>query len=451
MAPLIQTWNLTKVYNLGSDLLYAVDNISLEVFQGDMLAVLGRSASGKSTLLHTLGCLLRPDSGRISFEDRDVTQLPEDELVNLRTRKIGFIYQAFNLLPNETLLVTVGVPLQQQGVGAWDRRERAEVALRSVGLGNALDHRPGQLSARQRQCVSIARAIVHEPTVIFADDPTRALDSTSREEVLGLLQKINDQGNTVVLATTDSSVARHCRRVVKIAAGKAVEDSLVNKRRVIPSNRIPGGALQAHEMEVVVCTRCSYGNFKGQQACRRCTFPLELTQEEEKSIEGRLSAADSRWVGVESPSDEGAVPAPELIAELKEVPIFSGLGSKNLIKVAASLELRHFERGSTILKQGGPGDSFHILRQGKVQVVLERDGSPFASVAELGPGEGFGEMALLTGQPRSATVIALTDVETWSLPKVAFEGLLSENLSLALYFNRSLAERLTALQERLIP
>ena len=241
------------------------------------------------------------------------------------------------------MLANVEVPLRAQGTVSWDLSERAEEALRGVGLGNALEYRPGQLTAGQRQCVSIARAQIHKPTVIFADEPTQDIDSSSGEEILGLLQKLNDEGRTVVIATEDAEVARHCHRVIKMANGRVESVSPVENRAIVPPDRIPGGTVKASDRVVLVCCRCGYGNFEDRQVCSICAFPLDLTQDEEKAVRRRLSAAYGPSVGVESRSDEGAVPVPELIKNLKEVPFFRGLGSKNLIKVIPSLGQRHFE------------------------------------------------------------------------------------------------------------
>ena len=296
----------------------------------------------------------------------------------------------------------------------------------------------------------IARALVNDPAVIFADEPTRDLDSSSREEIIGLLQKLNEGGRTIVVATTDSGVASHFRRVVRLDEGKAVDDRLVARRRVIPAFRIPGPPTQIEEREEeAVCSRCNHGSPMTEETCQRCNFPLHLTEEEEKSIEIRLSGTDSRLLGVENAMDDGEVPGQELVEELKEVPCFAGLGPKNLVKVIPALEQRRYPNGTTIVKQGDPGDSFYILRSGNAQVVLERGGRPPTPIASLGPNEGFGEMALLTDQPRSANVIATTDVSVWCLPRMAFDQLVAENLSLAIYFNRILSQRLSTLQERL--
>ncbi len=450
MTATVQGMNLTKIYPMGNERVYALDNASLEVQPGDMIAVVGRSGSGKSTLLHTLGCLQSPDSGQLWFDGQDVTQLGDDQLAQIRTQKVGFMFQAFNLVPSEIALKNVELPLKQQKIDAWNSRLRAEEALELVGLGNRFGHRLGQLSTRQRQCVALARALVTDPAVIFADEPTRALDGTSREELMGLFQKLNDDGKTIVIATSDSAIANYCRRVVKIAYGSTLDVGQVEKRRIIPPSRIPGPPLRSYQREVTVCPRCNYGNFKDQPVCTRCEWPLDMTEEEEQSIESRLSGADPRHQGVESANDKGKVPGQKLVDELKNVPFFTGLGAKSLAKVIPAMEQRQFAEGFTILRQGDEGDAFYILTKGEVQVWLERDGRQPVPIAKLGPNEGFGEMALLTDQPRSATVVALTDVEAWHLSKMAFSALLSENLSLGLYFNRILSQRLRALQDQIV-
>jgi putative ABC transport system ATP-binding protein len=450
MAATVQGNNLTKVHKIGAETLYALAGVSLEIYPGEMVAIRGRPSSSKSTLLHVLGGMQRPDSGSVSIDGQDLTGLPDEELARVRGKKVGFLFEAFNLLPNETALRNVEVPLRHQGYDAADSRDKAAAALQVVGLGNRLEHRPGQLTARQRQCVAIARALANDPSVIFADEPTRALDSSSREEIIGLLQKLNDEGRTIVLATSDSGVASHCRRIVRLSDGKTEDDSLVSRRRIIPAFRIPGPPTQIEEREEeAVCPRCNHGNPKDDETCQRCRFPLQLTEEEQHSIEIRLSGADNRHLGVESASDEGQVSGQGLVDELKKVPVFAGLGSKSLVKLVAVLDQQTYPKGSTIVKQGDAGDSFYIVRRGNVQVIIQRPGRPPAAVASLGPNDGFGEMSLLTGEPRSADVVAETEVNVWRLPKQAFDSLLEENLSLAVYFNRILAQRLRTLQEKI--
>ena len=451
LVPTVVGKNLTQRYRVGDEDVYALDRASLEINPGDFLAIVGRSGSGKSTLLHVLGCLQRPGSGTVSIEGVDVTRLDDDEMAKLRAQKFGFVFQAFNLLPKETALGNVAVGLKSRGLDAWSSREKAEEALAYVGLRNRMDHRPGQLSAQQRQLVAIARALAHDPVVILADEPTRPLDSTSREEVMGIFQKLNDDGRTIAISTADSGVATYCHRALRLADGRVVDDAPVAKRRIIPPSRIIGTQLRSYERETTVCPRCNYGNFIDAEACQRCQFPLHLTLEKEQTIESRVSGTDVRWSGVESSSDDADVTGTAVTRELMEVPLFAGLGPKILVKIIPALNREYFSGGSTILKQGDPGDSFYIIRRGAVRVTLERQNRQTVTIAELGDKEGFGEMALLTDQPRSATVVALEDVEAWSLTKTAFHGLLSENLSLALYVNRILSQRLRTIQDRILP
>ena len=453
MVATVHAWNLTKAYPLGDERVYALNDVSLAVNPGEMVAILGGSSSGKSTLLHVLGCLQGPDSGQLSIEGRDVSRLEDEELAKLRTDKVGFVFQAFNLLPNETAMTNVEVALRDQELSARDRQRKALEGLRVVGLENRVDRTPGQIFPRQRQCVAIARALVNNPAVLFVDEPTRMMDSSSREEIMGLLQKLNDAGMTMVIATPDSGVSNYCHRVVRIAEGRTDDLGPVANRRIIPPSRILGTASPSYAREeVLVCPRCAYGNPKAEETCQQCAFPLHLTAEEEQSIERRLRGEESQQLGVESASDEGEVPGQELVEELSQVPFFAELASKSLVKVIPALEKRAYAPGSTIVKQGDVGDAFYIVRRGNVQVVLERTGRPDIAVAQLGPGEGFGEMALLAdNQPRSASVIAFSDVEVWRLHKGAFDELLSENLSLSLYFSRIMTRRITTLQEKIVP
>ena len=456
MDPTVRATHITKIHQVGNEQVHTLNDISLEIFPGEMVAIRARPNSGKSTLLYILGGMQRPDSGQVLIDDVDVTQLQDDELARLRAQKVGFVFEAFNLLTDETAVRNVQVPLRNQGFDPAESYDMAEAALQIVGLGNRLEYTPGQLSPRQRQCIAIARALANDPSILFADEPTRDLDSSSREEIIGLLQKLNDEGKTIVLATADSGVASHCRRVVRLAEGKAQQDSLLAKRRIIPAFRVPGPIADSQvSEEETVCPRCNFGSPQDEETCQRCTFPLHLTPEETQSIELRLSGTESRLLGVESAIDDIDEPhdnpaAQRLIEDLKEIPCFADLSSRNLLKIISALEKYRFPEGNTIVKQGDPGDSFYIVRSGNVQVILERPGQGAAAIASLGPNEAFGEMSLLTGQPRSANVITMTTVEVWRLPKEAFDGLVGENLSMAVYFNRILSQRLMALQERMI-
>ena len=284
--------------------------------------------------------------------------------------------------------------------------------------------------------------------MIFVDEPAAALDGPSREELMGLLQKINDDGRTLVISTPDPKVAGYCRRVVRIEQGRTVDEGPVSERNVATSlgalTRPSDGGERKDEN---VCPRCSYGNSKEYETCQRCKFPIHLIAEEQQSIEARLSG-ESHWHAVESASDEGDVPGQALVDALKKVPFFSDVGSKSLVKVIPALEQQRFVGGTTIIKQGDEGDAFYIIRSGNVEAALEGDGGSSIPIAQLGPGEGFGEMALLKDEPRFASVTATTDVEVWRLPKAAFQGLLSQNLSLAVYFHRVVDQRLQVLGEK---
>ena len=271
MAAILQALNLTKAYDLGGDRVHAVNDVSLEVYPGEMVAVGGYDGSGKSTLLHILGCLQRPDSGQVFLEGQDVTQLDDEALAEFRNHKVGFLFQEVNILPTETVLGNVEIPLQYQGEEVWDRRQKAEKALEVVGLENHAHHDVGELSAVQRQCIAIARAMVHRPAVILADEPTRNLDSKSGEQIMGLFQKINDAGMTIILSTAQSSVASYCRRIVKMTDGRAVGDGPVSKRRIIRPSRIPGAEPESFvKEEKVVCPWCSYGNPIEESVCQQC-------------------------------------------------------------------------------------------------------------------------------------------------------------------------------------
>ena len=216
-----------------------------------------------------------------------------------------------------------------------------------------------------------------------------------------------------------------------------------------PRPKMSADAPDSDVTEETVCPRCNYGNPTHEEHCQRCKFILHLTTEDEQSIKDRLSGAEGRWLGVESVSDEGEVPGQGLVEELKDVSFFLGWAPKGLVKVIPALEPLQFSKGSTVVKQGDPADSFYIVRSGDVQVVMEREDRLAAPIATLGPKEGFGEMAILTEQPhRSFTIVAMTDVELWRLPKEEFKALLSENLALSLYFNRIMTQRLRALQQK---
>ena len=226
----LQANDVSKRYFLEEVEVNALCGVSVEVCEGDMLAIMGPSGSGKSTLMHIIGLLDRPSSGTVTVEGVDVSSMEPNELAEIRNKRIGFVFQAFNLLSRTTALANVELPLIYAGVGASERARRARVELERVGLGERLGHMPNQLSGGQQQRVAIARALVTEPSMVLADEPTGNLDSRSGVEVMAFLQDLNESGITIVLVTHDSRVAEHARRVVEIKDGRVVADRFVENR-----------------------------------------------------------------------------------------------------------------------------------------------------------------------------------------------------------------------------
>ncbi len=224
LRPVIAVRNVTKVYELGQIRVRALRDISLRIDAGDMVAIMGSSGSGKSTLMNILGCLDIPTSGRYLIDGVDVSAMDEDDLADLRNRKIGFVFQNFNLVARTSALVNVELPLAYAGLRGVERRRRAERALQSVGMADRMHHQPSELSGGQQQRVAVARALVTNPSLILADEPTGNLDSHSTEDVLRIFSHLNQEGRTVVLITHEPDVAEQAKRVISLSDGEIAED-----------------------------------------------------------------------------------------------------------------------------------------------------------------------------------------------------------------------------------
>ncbi len=221
---LIEARGLAKAYTLGGQTVHALRGVSLDIEAGEFVAIMGASGSGKSTLMNILGCLDRPDAGEYRLAGEPVQDLTPDQLASIRNRRIGFVFQQFNLLPRTRALENVELPLVYAGVKAAQRHERALAALRQVGLEQRIDHTPAELSGGQQQRVAIARALVNEPVLVLADEPTGALDSQTSEDIMRLLSQLNAQGITVVLVTHEADVAAWARRRIVFRDGAIIED-----------------------------------------------------------------------------------------------------------------------------------------------------------------------------------------------------------------------------------
>jgi putative ABC transport system ATP-binding protein len=225
---MIEIDNITKIYKLGDSEVRALDGVNLHIDKGEMLAIMGPSGSGKSTIMAILGCLDVPTTGTYQLDGESVEKLTDDQLANIRSRKIGFVFQQFNLLSRTSALDNVMLPLTYAGVSGRDRRRLATEALQKVGLGDRLHHRPNELSGGQQQRVASARALVNSPAILLADEPTGALDSKTGAEIIGLFQRLHSElGQTVIYVTHDPFIARHTGRVVRIADGVIVGDEVI--------------------------------------------------------------------------------------------------------------------------------------------------------------------------------------------------------------------------------
>ncbi|MCC5807406.1 MAG: ABC transporter ATP-binding protein [Opitutales bacterium] len=225
---LIEIRGVERVYDLGKIYVRALDGIDLDILENDYVAVMGPSGSGKSTLMNLLGCLDTPTAGHYLFEGEDVAGMDDDELADIRNRRIGFVFQSFNLLPRATVLRNVELPLVYAGMRHDERIERARATLEIVGLSDRAHHRPNELSGGQRQRVAIARALVNSPSVILADEPTGNLDSRTGEDIMVIFESLYRAGNTLIVVTHEDDVARHARRIVRLRDGRIESDEPVD-------------------------------------------------------------------------------------------------------------------------------------------------------------------------------------------------------------------------------
>ena len=232
MKPVIQLQDIHKTYQSGEVEVKAVRGVTLEIQPGEFVAMMGASGSGKSTMMNTLGCLDRPTQGKYLLDGIDVAQLDRDQLADIRNAKIGFVFQGFNLLARTSALENVELPMlySRHPINGESRRERAMRALEIVGLGARADHTPNRLSGGQQQRVAIARALANQPALLLADEPTGNLDTQTSVEIMGVFQKLNDQGITIVMVTHELDIAHYCKRMVVMRDGKVVSDAPVVDR-----------------------------------------------------------------------------------------------------------------------------------------------------------------------------------------------------------------------------
>ena len=222
---LIALNNIYKIYNVGGEEVRALDGIDLEIKENEYLAIMGPSGSGKSTLMNMIGCLDTPSEGIYQFEGEMVQGMNDDQLASIRNRKIGFVFQTFNLLPKATAQNNVEIPLIYGNIRKSERINMASKALEDVGLADRMHHKPNELSGGQRQRVAIARALVNSPSIILADEPTGNLDSKSGHEIMKILDQLHKQGNTIILVTHEDDIAQHAHRIIRLFDGKIIEDS----------------------------------------------------------------------------------------------------------------------------------------------------------------------------------------------------------------------------------
>ena len=224
MQTIIEVKNLARHFKVGSELIKAIKQIDLSIQQNEFVALMGQSGSGKSTLMNILGCLDTPTDGSYTLNNHKVSELKDNDLAEIRNKEIGFVFQTFNLLPRSTALENVMLPLVYAGISNEDREKRALIALDKVGLADRVNHRPNELSGGQRQRVAVARALVNNPSIILADEPTGNLDSATSIEIMALFQDIHKNGNTVIIVTHEEDIAQYTHRIVRLKDGEVESD-----------------------------------------------------------------------------------------------------------------------------------------------------------------------------------------------------------------------------------
>ena len=225
--PVIQLRNIVRNFPLGSQTVYVLKDIDLDIMEGEYVALMGPSGSGKSTLMNLLGCLDTPTSGSYNLANQDVSDMTDDQLADIRNREIGFVFQTFNLIPRQTALQNVALPLVYAGIGKADRLQRAAEVLADVGLDDRMDHQPNQLSGGQWQRVAIARAMVNKPSMILADEPTGNLDSETSVDIMKQFDAINAQGNTLIVVTHEEEIAQYAKRIIRLKDGRIESDTKI--------------------------------------------------------------------------------------------------------------------------------------------------------------------------------------------------------------------------------
>jgi putative ABC transport system ATP-binding protein len=235
MQPLITIKDLGRKYVIGAETIHALKSVSLTINKGEFVALMGPSGSGKSTLMNLLGCLDTPTKGEYILNGINVSQMTESELAEVRNKEIGFVFQTFNLLPRSTALDNVALPLIYAGVKKKDRDLRSKQTLENVGLGNRIHHKPNELSGGQRQRVAVARALINNPSIILADEPTGNLDTKTSIEIMGLVEDIHAKGNTIIIVTHEEDIAKHAHRIVRMRDGLIEEDFLNKDIRTVSS------------------------------------------------------------------------------------------------------------------------------------------------------------------------------------------------------------------------